>query len=86
MRALGLELALDDPVDAQSSQTHFSSQQELVDKLTGSVKITGLDEGYGRASRLVARELGVAPGQKVLLVNGRVSLRLVACEGRGLME
>jgi hypothetical protein len=65
----------EDPVDAQASQIHLSSQQELIDKLTGGVKITGLNQEYVRASRLVARELGVQPGQEVLLVNGRVSFR-----------
>jgi UDP-glucose:glycoprotein glucosyltransferase len=74
MHALGLESVIDHPAGAQSSHAHLSSQQELVDKLTMGVKITGLSEGYLHASRLVARELGLAPGQTALLVNGRVSL------------
>jgi hypothetical protein len=65
----------EDPVDAQASQMRLLSQQELMDKLTWGVKVTGLNQEYARASGLVARELGVQPGQEVILVNGRVSFR-----------
>jgi len=34
---------------------------------------------FMKAGRLVARELGLAPGQSALVVNGRVSVPWLAC-------
>ncbi|GLB42376.1 putative UDP-glucose:Glycoprotein Glucosyltransferase [Lyophyllum shimeji] len=52
------------------------SQDEAVQPLTAGVKVADFDAGgyaeYVTSSRLVAREIGVAPGQQALLVNGRV--------------
>jgi hypothetical protein len=75
MLALGLgDPATADDIQAQNqNQVPLTSQQESVDKLTGGVKIPETNLAYVRASRLVARELGVLPEQQVLLVNGRVS-------------
>jgi hypothetical protein len=80
IRALGLEVE-ENLVDAQAqaqaqAQAHLASRQEAIDKLTGGVKIGGLNPGYLHASRLVARVLGVSPGQQAVLVNGRVSFVL----------
>ncbi|KAG6839745.1 hypothetical protein C0991_012004, partial [Blastosporella zonata] len=52
------------------------SQDEVIRALTEGVKVVDFDPvyyaEYVKASRLVAREIGVAPGQQALLVNGRV--------------
>jgi hypothetical protein len=79
-----LALGLGDPAAANEqqaqneNQTPLMSQQEFVDKVTGGLKVNEMDPAYVRASRLVARELGVLPGQQVLLVNGRVSIFFVS--------
>jgi hypothetical protein len=69
MHALGLEVV----EDAIGGQTHLASRQETTDELTGGIEISEVNPEYMRASRLVAKELGVLPGQQAVLANGRVS-------------
>lgn len=63
-------------VDAQAqTQTHLTSHEDLISKLTGGESAESLESksGYLHACRLVAKELGLLPGERALLVNGRVS-------------
>ncbi|KAG6918623.1 hypothetical protein DXG01_013034 [Tephrocybe rancida] len=52
------------------------SQDEVIRALTEGVKVADFNPiyyaDYVQASRMVVREIGVAPGQQALLVNGRV--------------
>ncbi|KAG6833463.1 hypothetical protein H0H87_006830 [Tephrocybe sp. NHM501043] len=69
LRALGVDGLTTD------GQT-ILSQDEMVRELTEGVKKADFNPiyyaDYVKASRLVAREIGVAPGKQALLVNGRV--------------
>ncbi|RDB27081.1 UDP-glucose:glycoprotein glucosyltransferase [Hypsizygus marmoreus] len=73
LRALGL----DEPVPAKDGpQAVLSSKEDIWHALTGGVKVADFDTNryanYVRASRLVARDVGIAPGELGLMVNGRV--------------
>ncbi|KAG5641244.1 hypothetical protein DXG03_005668 [Asterophora parasitica] len=69
LRVLGFE------VPTESTQTVLS-QDERVQALTGGVKVAEFDAkryaDYVTASRLLARDIQISPGQQALLVNGRV--------------
>lgn len=62
-------------LDLDSSTSDYSTQtllnkDALEDVLEG--KIEGIDYGMYQRNRLVLRELNVAPGEQVLIINGRV--------------
>lgn len=75
LHALGLELA----VAADSPQVPLSGEGVLRE-LTGGVALGDMDSDayaqYVRSSRLVVRELQLAPGEQALILNGRVSISL----------
>ncbi|KAF5378749.1 hypothetical protein D9615_006978 [Tricholomella constricta] len=69
LRVLGVE------VPSEETQTVLS-QDEMVRALIGGVKVADFDAKryaeYVKASRLLVRDIQIAPGQQALLVNGRV--------------
>ena len=77
LRALGLDSSPSFDVDVAHVQT-ILTQQEAVKAVTEGVKVTEFGEKeYGEyimTSRLLARELGMKPGERAVLVNGRVSI------------
>ncbi|KAG6827591.1 hypothetical protein H0H92_011214 [Tricholoma furcatifolium] len=68
LRALGVE-------GSGSEAQTVLSQDEIVQKLKGGAKVAANSDYYAeyvKTSRLVARDTGLQPGQRALLVNGRV--------------
>ena len=63
-------------LEENGSQTVFT-QESLIEKLTKDDGSNGdnkkMYRDYVLSSRLVAREIGLRPGQQALIVNGRVS-------------
>jgi UDP-glucose:glycoprotein glucosyltransferase len=76
-RQLLQALGLDVPDIASPSAQAILSRDAALGEITGGVKLHEVDaEEYSKftsSSRLVARKLGLSPGQTALLVNGRVS-------------
>ncbi|KAJ7785207.1 UDP-glucose:glycoprotein glucosyltransferase-domain-containing protein [Mycena maculata] len=74
LRALGLDTATDAPA-VQSDGTQIPLVEDRED-LTDGVRISGYSaeeyDRFVRSSRLVVRDLQLAPGAKALVVNGRV--------------
>jgi len=75
LRALGLDVP--PPVSPPSDGPQIPLSKDDDDDLTGGVGLSGYSaeeyDRFVRSSRLVARELQLAPGQQALVVNGRVS-------------
>lgn len=72
-------IGLAPPPSAENESQTILAQEPLIEKLT---KVDGSKEDgkktyrdYVLSSRLVAREIGLRPGQQALIVNGRVSPR-----------
>jgi UDP-glucose:glycoprotein glucosyltransferase len=72
LQAIGLGLETDK--DSQA----LPSNGQLFEALAGGVTLDDFDAvaytNYVKSSRLIARELHVAPGEQALIVNGRVSV------------
>ncbi|PCH34985.1 glycosyltransferase family 24 protein [Wolfiporia cocos MD-104 SS10] len=56
----------------QSPQTVISAEDSLDDILSGTVLTDAEYDEFVTASRLIAREVGLAPGDQAVVVNGRV--------------
>ncbi|KII87653.1 glycosyltransferase family 24 protein [Plicaturopsis crispa FD-325 SS-3] len=73
LRALGLESIVD---THNNPQVVLAKDEGSLDKLTGGVGLNDIDAAeyasYEKSCRLVARELGLAPGEQALIVNGRI--------------